>query len=263
MSQLVSERAEVFKERSGGVGGGDKTVSVKTVHSGVKGREKEESREKERGRGEGEGGKEGRDEEREKEVGNMEQSQLPQHEREGGGGGEGGGSEAVEQPQAPSSPVFSHPLIDIPVFSAPFMSSPWQPTCLRGQTISPFSDDEPLIEGQPLEMDTHDTQLSNPDSDSDSSIEEDLMKPLRPTSGMASISPMGKSWLSPGKPPTVSASPFIKPHMTGANEKSPFINEPYQRLQGQQRLAMARLSVIPEETPSACSSVSDITKETN
>ena len=253
VSKLVLERAELFRERGGeggrrGKGGGE-------VGGGGGGKGSKGERGGERGEGRSvvadvvEGGA-------------IETLQEMERGERGGGGGGGGG--AIP---APSSPVFERPTLHIPIFSSPFASSPWQPSFLRGQTISPFSfsdDDRDNNESLIEEF------LSNEDV-SESSSDEDLMAALTPTTGMTAISPIGRSWLSPGRPHTAGIPHLVRGgNITGAREKSPFFNEQYQRQRSQQlsstsaiTAAMTRLSVIPEETASVCGSVNDITRATD
>ena len=147
-------------------------------------------------------------------------------------------------PQASPSMWSSSPAV-IPVFSGHSSLSNWVPACLRETVISPYSPygDEGL------------TNWEEEEGESESSDDdEEMMEPLQPTTG----APMGPlpifggmaSWLSsPNK--ILGASP-TKPIMTVAREMSPF-NESIQ--QGGHRRGVNRLSVIPEETASACNSM--------
>ena len=169
---------------------------------------------------------------------------------------------AVQEKEQPTS--VEAPPVSIPIFSAPSGLSNWVPACLRETVVSPYAvnDTEPLTEDQ--------------DSD-DSDGDDMLMEPLKPTTGrgsfgvgplsgmaslggVASISPIGKSWLTSGKPLGPAISPLVdKPKTTGASEKS--FNESISSQRGR-LAAVKRLSVIPEETPSACSSAINISNET-
>ena len=268
VSKLVLERAELFRGKGGDGGGG-------RGGGGGGGRKGGGGGGVRRGRGGGRGGRveswyvfaDTADE------GAMETLQEIAGGERGGGrrgerGGEGGGGGGEGTIPSPSSPLFERPMLDFPIFSSPFASSPWQPTFLRNQSISPFSlatddngeNNEPPIEGFPSK-----------EEGSDSSSEEDLMAALTPTTGKSAISPIGRSWLSPGRPHTLGIPHLVRGgNITGVKEKSPFFNEPYQRQRGQQLFstssitaAATRLSVIPEETASACGSISDVARATD
>lgn len=162
-------------------------------------------------------------------------------------------------PQASKDdPFLSGSPISIPIFSAPSGLSNWVPACLRGTVVSPYS------------YDGDDEEQASDDSDDDTLV----MEPLEPTigrdmlrtgstmpfGGVASFSPIGKSWLSSGKQSGPAISPLVnKPKTPGANEKSPF-NESFllQRGHTPRIGAVNRLSVIPEETASACGSATDV-----
>jgi hypothetical protein len=166
-------------------------------------------------------------------------------------------TEAPVQNKKDTAPsTFSSPSIQIPVFSGPSGLSNWVPSCLRETVITPY---QSYGDCDDLEQDSDD---SEPD--------DMIMEPLEPTTGrdligaglgtsfggVATMSPIGRSWLPAGKPLGSSISPL-------AGERSPF-NESFslQRGNSARSAAAKRLSVIPEETASACSSVTDISKGT-
>ena len=170
---------------------------------------------------------------------------------------------AVQEKEQPTT--VEAPPVSIPIFSAPSGLSNWVPACLRETVISPYAvnnDTEPLMEDQ--------------DSD-DSDGDDMLMEPLKPTTGralfgvgplssmaslggVASISPIGRSWLTSLGP---AIAPLVdKPKTTGAHEKSFNESISSQRGHSARLAAIKRLSVIPEETPSACSSAIDINNVT-
>lgn len=165
-------------------------------------------------------------------------------------------------PQASNDESFSSgPPINIPIFSAPSGLSNWVPACLRGTVVSPYSYD-----GDDQEQASDDSEFEDDDTL--------VMEPLEPTigrdmlqvrstmpfAGVASFSPIGRSWLSSGKPSGPAIFPLVnKPKTPGASEKSPF-NESFSLQRGHTPRvgAVNRLSVIPEETASACGSATDI-----
>ena len=121
----------------------------------------------------------------------------------------------------------------IPVFTCPVNLSPWQPI-----------------------------HLTENDEEADSSGDEDIcmVQPLRPQTGLVSISPFGKGLLS-----QQSRSPFspqVKFQLPGMRETKRIQHpalEPFYRPQGfQKTAAVNRLSSIPEETPEMCSSTHNV-----
>lgn len=121
----------------------------------------------------------------------------------------------------------------IPVFTCPINLSPWQPI-----------------------------HLTENDEEADSSGDEDIcmVQPLRPQTGLVSISPFGKGLL-----PQRSRSPFspqVKFQLPGMRETKRIQHpalEPFYRPQGfQKTAAVNRLSSIPEETPEMCSSTHNV-----
>ena len=156
----------------------------------------------------------------------------------------------------------NHP-VTIPVFSAPSGLSNWVPACLRDTVISPTH--SYTTDGD-NEMDT------SHDSDDSDGEEDVILEALEPTvgraligagasfasfGGVASMSPIGRSWLSSVQPSGLQIMPLgNKPGPKGI---SPF-NESFSLQQGQPGRSggMQRLSVIPEETASACNSMVDI-----
>lgn len=116
----------------------------------------------------------------------------------------------------------------IPVFTCPINLSPWQPI-----------------------------HLTENDKEADSSSDEHMVQPLRPQTGLASISPFGKGLL-----PQRSFSPQVKFQLPGMRETKRIQHpalEPFYRPQGfQKTAAVNRLSSIPEETPEMCSSTHNV-----
>ena len=159
-----------------------------------------------------------------------------------------------------STPVWSSPTT-IPVFAHHSNLSNWVPACLREANISPYYS---------YEDDDQTNQYNEAEGDSDKSSDEEemMMEPLQPTTGasvgpifggVATITPIGRSWLSsPNKP---LGAPLTKPIMTGARENSPF-NESIPLQRSGHRVGVHRLSVIPEETPSACNSMTNVAAHT-
>ena len=172
---------------------------------------------------------------------------------------------------APRSPLSSAPPapVAIPVFSGHSSLSNWVPACLRETVVSPYSykdDDETMNKGEEEE------------SDSLEDLDMNMMEPLQPTlgtpststgttttnmaalptfGGVATVTPIGRSWLS--SPSRVfGGSQPIKPIMPGVRDMS----EQMHIQQGGHILgAIKRLSVIPEETASACSSMTSMHPE--
>ena len=119
----------------------------------------------------------------------------------------------------------------IPVFACPVNLSPWQPI-----------------------------HLTENDEEADSSGDEDMVQPLRPQTGLASVSPFGKGLFSQQSRSPI--SPQVRFQLPGMRETKriqyPAL-EPFYRPQGfQKTAAVNRLSSIPEETPEMCSSTHDV-----
>lgn len=165
-------------------------------------------------------------------------------------------------PQASNDESFpSGPPISIPIFSAPSGLSNWVPACLKGTVVSPYSydgDDQEQVSDD-SEFEDDDTLVMEP---LEPNIGRDMLqaRSTMPFGGVASFSPIGRSWLSSGKPSGPAVFPLVnKPKTPGATEKSPF-NESFSLQRGHtpRSAAINRLSVIPEETASACGSATDV-----
>ena len=250
LSKLVQERAEVFKEKhSIDKDSVARVGSLKRTH-----RREEKSSDKD-----GTESKDGRKESAKQSADTK--TALPETKLEP--------VQAIPQ-DTKDEPQFSDPPIEIPIFSGPSGLSNWVPACLRETVISPYS-----------YRDSDDQLKEEQDSDSSEDDDDVLIEPLKPIlgrdmlgtgsvmtmasfGGVATMSPIGRSWLSSGKPSGPVISPLVsKPTLPGTNEKSPF-NESFslQRSGHAARPgAINRLSVIPEETASACGSITDINNE--
>ena len=160
--------------------------------------------------------------------------------------------------RASDKPIISSDPIMIPVFSGPSGLSNWVPSCLRDTVITPYH--------------AYGDEQMNENQESDDSDDGDIiMEPLEPAIGrnligsgavasitsFGEVASFGKSWLQSGKPFGSKIPPLLsKP---GENEISPY-NEAILLQHGHAvRIgAIKRLSVIPEETASACSSMTDM-----
>ena len=161
--------------------------------------------------------------------------------------------------------------VAIPVFSGHSSLSNWVPACLRETVISPYHSYE----------DDNEISLNKEEEeeDSESSDDEDMimMEPLKPTvgtplttvgsipkfGGVATVTPIGRSWLSsPNR--SLGSSPMalpIKPIIPGAKDMSLFNESMHLQHGGHLLGAIKRLSVIPEETASVCSSMTSMHTE--
>ena len=116
----------------------------------------------------------------------------------------------------------------IPVFTCPVNQSPWKPI-----------------------------HLTENDEEADSSGDKDMVQPLRPQTGLPSISPFGKGLFSQQFRSPI--SPQVKFQLPGMRETKRIQHpalEPFYR--PQKTAAVNRLSSIPEETPEMCSSTHNI-----
>ncbi|CAI8033620.1 hypothetical protein GBAR_LOCUS18967 [Geodia barretti] len=182
--------------------------------------------------------------------------------------------EKKKESKATSSNPGSGPApapVAIPVFSGHSNLSNWVPACLRETVISPYhsyddDDNEPGI-----------TEEEEGESDSSDDRDIIMMEPLEPTvgtpltstgsipafGGVATMTPIGRSWLS--SPNRTFGSSRIalptKPIIPGGKDISPFNESMHLQRGGHLLGAIKRLSVIPEETTSACSSVTSMYTE--
>ena len=116
----------------------------------------------------------------------------------------------------------------IPVFTCPVNQSPWKPI-----------------------------HLTENDEEADNSGDEDMVQPLRPQTGLPSISPFGKGLFSQRFRSPI--SPQVKFQLPGMRETKRIQHpalEPFYR--PQKTAAVNRLSSIPEETPEMCSSTHNV-----
>jgi hypothetical protein len=182
--------------------------------------------------------------------------------------------EKKKESKATSSNPVSRPApapVAIPVFSGHSNLSNWVPACLRETVISPYHsyDDDNNEPGN--------TEEEEGESDSSDDRDMIMMEPLEPTvgtpltstgsiptfGGVATMTPIGRSWLSsPNK--TFGSSQIAlptKPIIPGGKDMSPFNESMHLQHGGHLFGAMKRLSVIPEETASACCSMTSMYTE--
>ena len=177
------------------------------------------------------------------------------------------------------SPEFERKFHDIPVFTSPFMHTPWQPWHLQQSSQTPTPSYPSLLGfSNPAFDDDSDDDLEDIDlgnfGDEDRAGSEALHgqpllpqslppPPTGPTSNFANISPIGKGLFSQrllSRPQTSSttttlaASSNIRRHMLAIKDIKQAqlgTGEAFYRLADYHRTKMHGLSSIPEESPSS------------